>query len=91
VVTQQASDYPALMVGCTPSPAHPGSRQARIATSGGSPTGLFRGFLREVSWKTASLRPIHERAILHGEKPACLEPVSFEDRWLPQGSGGFGR
>jgi len=34
----------------------------------------------------ATLRPIRKRAIFHGEKPACLEPVSFEDRWLPQGS-----
>jgi len=79
------------MVGCTPSPTHPGPQQDRIATSGGNPTGLFWGFLQEVSRKNAILRPIGKRAIFHGEKPACLEPVSFEDRWLPQGSGGFGR
>ena len=70
---------------CTPSPTHPGSQQARIAPFGGTPTGLFRGILREVLWKNVTLRPIRERAVLHGEKPACLEPVSFKDRWLPQG------
>ena len=85
VVTLQASDHPVLMVGCTPSPTHPDPQHARNAPFGGRPTGLFRGFLREVSWKMATLRPIRKRAILQGEKPACLEPVSFEDRLLPQG------
>jgi len=64
----------------------PGPYMAPFHYFGIFATGLFRGFLREVSRKNATLRRIGERAILHGEKPACSEPVSFEDRWLPQGS-----
>jgi len=59
------------MEGCTPSPTHPGPQQARISPFGGRPTGLFRGFLQEVSWKNANLPRIGEWAVLHGEKPAC--------------------
>jgi len=73
-------------VGCTPSSSHPDPQQARIATFGGCPTGLFWGFLRGVFRKMAMLHPIGERAILQGEKPAGLEPVSFEDRGLLQGT-----
>jgi len=49
--------YSVVWETCTPSPTHPGPQQARIATSGGRPTGLFRGFLRGVSRKTPLLRP----------------------------------
>jgi len=80
------------MEGCNPLPTHPGPQQARIATSGSSPTGLFWGILREVSGKNAILRPIGKRAIFHGEKPACLELVSFEKGEPPQDTGhGSGR
>jgi len=75
---------PVVWEGCTPFPAHPGSQQARIATFGGNPTGLFRGFLREVSREIVYQARFAYPKVLRAKKPACLEFVSFEDRWLPQ-------
>ena len=66
---------PLVWEGCTPSPAHPGTQQARIAPFEGNPTGLFRGFLRGVSREIALLARFVYPGILRGEKPACLELV----------------
>jgi len=98
----RASFLPGLSLGltCTPGSVNPGTQQPRIATFYRCPTGLFRGFLREVFRKTPMQPLFGEWAVFRREKPACLEPVSFEERELPRCSGrgmvavkkhGFGR
>jgi len=61
--------------------------QPRIATFRNKLTGRFRDFLREVSQKNPMHPSLAERTDMHREKPACVEPVSFEDRLQQHDSG----
>jgi len=74
-VISQASESLPIIVGYPPSPTNPGPQQARIAIFDGSPTGLFQGFLREVSREIVYQARFAYPEVLRAKKPACLELV----------------
>jgi len=61
--------------------------QPQIAIFRIDPTGRFRAFSGEVSQKNPVQRSFEERRDICREKPACIELVSFENRYHPRDLG----